>query len=112
MPDRPYTRKHRLADFFERLLVRHFRRVNESKEWHQLSKWSAILNLIAFRAELREHNLQNTDGDLTKPKTGCPFDPDPPARTMRTASGTQNDLQHPAMGCRFSRLGRNVPRTL
>src|SRR4029453_9893264 len=113
MADKPYAKRH---GFFtrslERLIVNHFRRVNQTTEWHRLSKWTALLNLLAFRIELREHNLYDTDGDLTKPKPNCPFHPNPPARTMRTASGTQNDLQYPAMGCRGSRLGRNVPRSL
>src|SRR5947207_1086736 len=113
MAEKPYTKKHGfLSDLFEFLLVRHFRRINQTKEWHVLPTWQAILNLAAFRVELREHNLYDTDEDLTKPKAGCPFDPDPPARSMRTASGTQNDLNYPAMGCRGSRLGRNVPRNL
>jgi Animal haem peroxidase len=113
MADKPYAKRHGfLTRLLERLIVNHFRRVNQTTEWHRLSKWSALLNLLAFRIELREHNLYDTDGDLTKPKPNCPFDPDPPARTMRTASGTQNDLQYPAMGCRESRLGRNVPRSL
>jgi hypothetical protein len=113
MSDRPYTKERGFAArLVDCLLVSHFRRVNESKEWHVLPKWQGLLNLLAFRAELREHNLHDTDGDLTKPKPRCPFDPDPPARSMRTASGTQNDLQYPAMGCRGSRLGRNVPRNL
>src|SRR5713226_5257515 len=113
MSDQRYKKKHGfLEKLIDCLLVNHFRRVNQSKEWHRLSKCSGILNLLALRAELREHNLHDTDGDLTKRKTGCRFDLDPPARTMRTASGTQNDLQYPAMGCRGSRLGRNVPRSL
>lgn len=101
-----------LTRFFDGFLVKHYRRVNLEKEWFKLSKWSAVLNLLAFRIELREKNLHNTDGDLTVPKPGCPFEPNPPARTMRTVSGTQNDLEFPAMGCRFSRLGRNVPREM
>jgi hypothetical protein len=113
MPEKPYTKRRSfLADFVDWAIVRHFRRVNETTQWHLLPTWKALLNLVAFRAELREHNLNDTDGDLTTPKPGCPFDPDPPARTMRTASGTQNDLQYPAMGCRGSRLGRNVPRNI
>jgi hypothetical protein len=113
MSDKPYAKRHGFfSRLLDRLIVNHFRRVNQTTEWHRLSKWRALLNLLAFRIELREHNLYDTDGDLTKPKPNCPFDPDPPARTMRTASGTQNDLQYPAMGCRGSRLGRNVPRSL
>jgi hypothetical protein len=113
MSNKPYTKKHSLLGrFLDRFLVNHFRRVNESKEWHVLPKWRGLANLMALRTELREHNLHDTDGDLTQPKPSCPFHPDPPARGMRTASGTQNDLQYPAMGCRGSRLGRNVPRTM
>jgi hypothetical protein len=113
MSDPRYTKKHsfleRLIDY---LLVSHFRRVNQSKEWHLLSKWRGIFNLVALRAELRENNLHDTDGDLTKPKPGRPAFPAPPAKKRRTAEGTQNDLQYPAMGCRWSRLGRNVQRGL
>jgi len=113
MPEKPYTKKHGLLlDLLDFLLVRHFRRVNQTTEWHLLSKWRGILNLIALRTELRENNLHDTDGDLTQPKPNCPFDPDPPARMMRTSSGTQNDLDYPAMGCRGSRLGRNLQRGL
>lgn len=111
--NKPYTKKHsRLGQILDRFLVNHFRRVNQSKEWHLLPKWRGLANLMALRTELREHNLHDTDGDLAREKPGCPFHPDPPARGMRTASGTQNDLQYPAMGCRGSRLGRNVPRTM
>ena len=106
MADKPYAKGHGfITRLLERLIVNHFRRVNQTTEWHRLSKWRALLNLLAFRIELREHNLYDTDGDLTKPKPNCPFHPNPPARTMRTASGTQNDLQYPAMGCRGSRPG-------
>lgn len=113
MSNKPYAKKHSLLGrLLDRFLVNHFRRVNESKEWHVLPKWRGLANLMALRTELREHNLHDTDGDLTQQKPECPFHPDPPARGMRTASGTQNDLQYPAMGCRGSRLGRNVPRTM
>ncbi len=79
MPEKPYTRRRSfLADFVDWAIVRHFRRVNQTTEWHLLPTWKALLNLVAFRAELREHNLYDTDGDLTTPKPGCPFDPDPP----------------------------------
>jgi hypothetical protein len=113
MSDQRYTKKHGfLEKLIDCLLVNHFRRVNQFKEWHLLSKWSGILNLVALRTELREHNLHDTDGDLTKPKPGRPAFPAPPAKKRRTAEGTQDDLQYPAMGCRWSRLGRNVQRGL
>jgi hypothetical protein len=113
MAQNPYLRKKGIfAKLFDFILIRHFRRVNQSTEWHRLSTFSAILNLLAFREELRRHNLHDTDGDLTQPKPECPFEPDPPAQSIRTLSGTQNDLHFPAMGCRGTRLGRNVPRNI
>jgi hypothetical protein len=113
MPEKPYSKRPSLlARLIDSFLVSHFRHVNESTQWHRLPKWRGLANLLALRAELREHNLHDTDGDLTKEKKGCPFPPEPPPRGVRTASGTHNDLQYPAMGCRGSRLGRNVKRTL
>lgn len=112
MADQRYTKKQSLISrLLDCLVVSHFRRVNQTTEWHRLSKWHALLNLLAFRIELREHNLFDTDGDLTEAKPQCPFDK-PPRLAMRTAGGTHNDVQYPAMGCRGSRLGRNVPRSL
>ncbi|MFO1205113.1 MAG: peroxidase family protein [Burkholderiales bacterium] len=101
-----------LGKLVDGLLVCSFRIVNRWVEWHRLPKWPAIANLAALRIELRRHNLHDTDGDLTVPKPGCPFHNPKAARGMRTASGTQNDLTFPAMGCRGSRFGRNVPREI
>jgi Animal haem peroxidase len=113
MNDQPYTKKHGfLGRAFDGLLVAIFRRVNRSVEWHRLPKWIGVANLLALRVELRKHNLHDTDGDLTKPKPGCPFETRPDATRIRTEGGTLNDLQYPAMGCRRSRFGRNVARAL
>lgn len=101
-----------VARLFDALLVCSFRLVNRYVAWHRLPKWLAVANLAALRIELRRHNLHDTEGDLTVPKPGCPFDDPARARGMRTASGTQNDLRYPAMGCRGSRFGRNMPRTI
>lgn len=114
--DERYTKQHRglgrlLAGLLSGLLVRSFRVINRAISWHRLPKWIALLNLISLRVELRRDNLHDTDGDLTQPKPGCPFHPGPNATALRTANGTQNDLQYPAMGCRFSRLGRNMVST-
>ena len=99
-----------LAAALDELLVRIFKKRNRATEWHKQSKWVALLNLLALRVELRRHNLHDTDGDLKKPKPGCPFHPLPEGERIRTSSGTQNDLDYPAMGCRGTRLGRNVRR--
>jgi len=113
MNEKAYSKKSGiLARLFDGILVGVFGIINRKVEWHRLPKWLGIANLVALRVELRKHNLHDTDGDLTQPKTGCPFHPMPAALKMRTASGTQNDLQYPAMGCRGSRFGRNVPRTI
>jgi len=114
MSEQKYTTKHGLlARLFEFILVRRFRRINQTVEWHQhKSVWKALLNLIALRVRTSAHNLHDTDGDLTQPKPSCPFHSMPEGKMMRTESGTQNDLRFPAMGCRNSRLGRNVPRTM
>ena len=111
--DERYTKKHRglgrlLGHLLSGLLVRSFRVINRAISWHRLPKWIALLNLIALRVDLRRYNLHDTDGDLTQPKPGCPFHPGPNATALRPVGGTQNDLQYPAMGCKFSRLGRNM----
>ncbi len=64
--------------------------------------------VFCLRVELRKNNLFDTDGDLTHPKEKCPFHTGPGATTLRTPNGTLNDLAFPAMGCRFSRFGRNM----
>lgn len=120
-PERPQDQRAReyhyepsgiLGRLLETLLVGFFRIVNRYREWHRLPKWLALFNLGALRIELRRHNLHDTDGDLTREKPACPFHPLPAARKMRTPNGTRNDLRYPAMGCRGSRFGRNVPRTI
>ncbi len=109
MTDSRYSRRHGfLAAIFDRVLIFFFRWTNRFIAWHRLPRWLGVANLIALRVELRQHNLYDTDGDLTHPKESCPFHPGPGATTLRTPNGTLNDLQHPAMGCRYSRFGRNM----
>jgi hypothetical protein len=99
----------RLADG---LLVNIFRHLNKWRPWHKIGKWPGVANLVALRTELRRYNLFDTDSDLTQPKTDggkvCPFHTGPNATRQRTEDGTLNDLSYPAMGCRFTRLGRNM----
>ncbi|MBK1816616.1 hypothetical protein JIN84_13405 [Luteolibacter yonseiensis] len=109
MSDSRYTKR---KGFGERIIdgatVAIFRRINRWVEWHRLPGLLGVANLISFRIELRAHNLHDTDGDLTQPKKECPFHPGPNTTKMRTTGGTQNDMRFPAMGCRHSRLGRNM----
>lgn len=68
--------------------------VGEDREW--LNRW--ILEDI-YAYELR----RNRDRVRV-----CPFHAGPRSTHKRTEDGTMNDLRQPAMGCRFSRLGRNM----
>jgi hypothetical protein len=113
MSTQPYTKKRGfLARILDHFVVRFYRFVNRRVAWHRLPKWISLGNLLALRIELRAHNLHDTDGDLTKAKNSCPFSSDSGALSARTPGGTQNDADYPAMGCRYSRFGRNVRREL
>ena len=93
MTDSRYSRRHGfLAAIFDRVLIFFFRWTNRFIAWHRLPRWLGVANLIALRVELRQHNLFDTDGDLTHPKESCPFHPGPGATTLRTPTGTLNDL--------------------
>jgi Animal haem peroxidase len=79
-------------------------RVNRSRDWWELPKPLALLNLRAFRDELREYNLYDTrapsDGNATAleelPK-------------HRTYDGSYQDPLDPQMGMLGTRFGRNAP---
>ncbi|MEI6412529.1 MAG: peroxidase family protein [Bacteroidota bacterium] len=95
----------------QRILVGSFKGINKVIAWHRLPKWLGVLNLIAFRSELRAKNLHDvypspaSQGD----KKTCPFH-DSRFLTARHSDGKLNDLEQPLMGCSGMRLGRNVPR--
>lgn len=109
MPDPRYHKKQGiLARLFDAVITRTFRFINRKRPWHKIGKWPGVFNLLALRIELREHNLHDMDGDLTVPKSGCPFHNGPALAKKRTENGTHNDLSFPAMGCTYSRLGRNM----
>lgn len=97
--------------FSQRLLVGTFRGVNRVIAWHRLPKWVGVVNLLAFRHELRAKNLTDTypshehQGDQ---KT-CPFH-DTKYYAVRHSDGKFNDIEQPLMGCTGMRMGRNVPR--
>lgn len=93
---------------YEQVLVSIFSRVNKRVEWHKLPLPLAILNLLALRVQLREHNLHDTtpisrldDFSVTKQGTHVLY--------QRTPAGIFNDLKYPQMGKTGARFGRNVP---
>ena len=82
--------------------------LDQLKGWHRLPKPLGLLVLIGVRNVLRQRNLYDTDHlpSVDVPPVGAWK---PEFRTQRTADGTYNDLEHPAMGRAGSRFGRNVP---
>lgn len=94
-----------------RILVSIFKGVNRVIAWHRLPKWFGILNLIAFRSELRAKNLHDvypsieSQGDAAR----CPMH-DKRYLAARHSDGKFNDLERPLMGCSGMRTGRNVAR--
>lgn len=84
--------------------------LGKNKPWHRLPTPLALLKLIGFRDELRQHNLQDTSQLPTKEGLPKPV-PSPDNRHLvaRTIDGSFNDLDHPEMGMVGTRFGRNVP---
>ena len=87
-----------------RLLSRIFRPINKSIPWHRLPWPIGILNLLAFRDELRHDNLY----DLNEAEQEGEAKQMPP-RWLRARSndGSFNDLSEPSMGQAGMRFGRN-----
>jgi hypothetical protein len=93
MPDNPISKVTSAA----------FERINRSKDWWELPIPAALLNLSAFRDELREFNLYDTE----VPENGGTTTGEPPK--YRTYDGAQTDPENPNMGKTGMRFGRNVP---
>ncbi len=96
--------------FAGRTLVRGFTRLNRRRPWHRLPLPGALLNLIALRIELRQHNLTDTRTPDPSTRRGpvtldqCPH----LAGRFRTPDGSYNALDDPDMGMAGTRFGRNV----
>jgi hypothetical protein len=76
--------------------------------WDKLPTVLGIPVLIGIRDVLRKKNLYDTTGlPAVAPPPVDPYDP--AVLSRRTADGTYNDLENPAMGMAESRFGRNVP---
>ena len=85
--------------------------VNRYVEWHRLPVRLGLLNLDAFRHELRHQNLIDTEL-RDAPPSPRPVPPAAPAeetRLSRTYDGSYNDLSDPAMGAVGAAFGRNIP---
>lgn len=100
------------ASFGQRILISTFKGINKFIAWHILPKWLAVLNLIAFRAELRSKNLHDVypSADAQGDTKRCPFH-DTRFFAARNSDGKFNDTEKPLMGCTGMRMGRNVPRS-
>ena len=78
------------------------------REWYELPRLFAMLELINIRTQLRERNLHDTEEPPFEKKE-IPANLDPALREARTIEGTYNDLHYPKMGAVGCRFGRNVP---
>jgi len=94
----------------KKTLIYVFKGINKLIPWHKLPSYIGVLNLAAYRYELRQHNLHDVypapsyQGTLNSPPMPSDF-----AHT-RNSDGLFNDVNQPKMGCIGMRLGRNVPR--
>jgi hypothetical protein len=71
--------------------------------WDRLPRPLGVITLVGLRTRLREENLYDTGPGGAKPADdGAP-------RSARTADGSYNDPDSPAMGMIGARFGRNVP---
>lgn len=82
-----------------------FSRLNRRIPWHRLPKWISVLNLVALRDDLREHNLYDTYG------AGGERPRQPPASLppFRTYDGSAYDPGDKDMGAANTRFDRNAP---
>ncbi|GAA2411184.1 hypothetical protein GCM10010191_20320 [Actinomadura vinacea] len=92
-----------------RVLDTGFRALNRAVPWHRLPTRLGLLNVEAFRQELRRRNLIDTEIREAPPKAH-PVPPpiDERLRVRRSYDGTYNDLSDPRMGALGSAFGRNL----
>lgn len=78
--------------------------------WHRMPIPLGLATLVAFRNDLRQHNLYDTSAIDRDPQQ----QENPPPKDLsflyrRTPDGTYNDLTVPLMGSQGARFGRNFP---
>ncbi|WP_372729433.1 peroxidase family protein [Nocardioides sp.] len=86
-----------------------FKVVNRVIPWWRLPVRISVLNLEAFRHELRRKNLIDTEPRDVPPRTrAVPVLPAEKSRWARTPDGRDNDLSAPEMGAVGAAFGRNL----
>ncbi len=91
------------------LAGRIFKVVNRRVPWWRLPVRLSVLNLEAFRNELRRENLIDTEPREAPPTArSVPPVPDEESRSARTPDGRGNDLSAPGMGAVGAAFGRNL----
>jgi hypothetical protein len=84
-----------------------FDQINKVVDWHDLPTPAALLNLRAYRDELRSRNLYDPAADPNAPADEpVALEELPPYRTY---DGSMNDPAHPQMGRAGVNFGRNHP---
>src|SRR2546423_14596096 len=86
---------------FSRVNSATFKRVNRNRDWWELPKPLALLNLRAYRDAMRQANLYDTRED--GPREATPLEGLP---KFRTYDGPLHDPTDPEMGKAGSRYGR------
>jgi hypothetical protein len=95
----------------QRALTHTYKLINKLIPWHTLPVLIGVLNLSAFRYELRQKNLHDVYPSPEYQGTpGCPHMNDEQYLHTRHSDGLFNDLETPKMGCVGMRFGRNVSR--
>src|ERR687892_2815302 len=92
---------------FSRVNSTVFKGVNRAREWWQLPTPVALLNLRAYRDDLRHWNLYDTRAPADEDGAGPATREDLPK--YRTYDGSRQDPTDPEMGMVGSRFGRNAP---
>jgi hypothetical protein len=86
-----------------------FRVVNWFRPWHRLMWQFGLLNLTAYRDQLRRENLIDTEQREAPPRPVNVASPIPEAvRNVRAYDGSYNDLSDPKMGAVDSTFGRTM----
>jgi Animal haem peroxidase len=92
-----------------RVLSAAFGLLNRLFPWHRLPALIGMLNLLAFREELRARNLHDTSRQGEVGSGSHDNRRDPRVLCARTVDGSFNDLAQPRMGAAGTRFGRNFP---
>lgn len=95
----------------QRALIFVYKGINKVIPWHRLPTYIGVLNLSAYRYELRQKNLYDVYPSPEDQGTSeCPHMKEEQYLRSRHSDGLYNDLTAPKMGCAGMRFGRNVPR--